>query len=55
MNIAAGASGMNLKAVLTRAVKAVVAELSNIAVPVENREQVARVAALSAHEEASPS
>ncbi len=52
MNIAAGASGMNLKGGIDKAVKAVVAELSNIAVPVENREQVARVAALSAHEEA---
>jgi chaperonin GroEL len=52
MNIAAGASGMNLKGGIDKAVKAVVAELSNIAIPVENREQVARVAALSAHEEA---
>ena len=52
MNIAAGASGMNLKSGIDKAVKAVVAELSNIAIPVENREQVARVAALSAHEEA---
>ena len=52
MNIAAGASGMNLKSGIDKAVRAVVAELSNIAIPVENREQVARVAALSAHEEA---
>ena len=52
MNIAAGASGMNLKGGIDKAVRAVVAELSNIAIPVENREQVARVAALSAHEEA---
>ena len=51
MNVAAGASGMNLKSGIDKAVKAVVAELSNIAIPVENREQVARVAALSAHEE----
>ncbi len=51
MNIAAGASGMTLKSGIDRAVKAVVQELDQLAIPVENREQVARVAALSAHEE----
>ena len=51
MNIAAGASGMSLKTGIDKAVAAVVSELGNIALPVENREQVARVAALSAHEE----
>ncbi len=51
MNIAAGASGMVLKRGIDQAVAAVVKELGNLALPVENREQVARVAALSAHEE----
>lgn len=51
MNIAAGASGMVLKSGIDKAVKAVVTELANMAIPVENREQIARVAALSAHEE----
>ncbi len=51
MNIAAGANGMSLKSGIDKAVAAVVREISNSAIPVENREQVARVAALSAHEE----
>ena len=51
MNIAAGANGMDLKSGIDKAVKAVVEEIANIAIPVENREQIARVAALSAHEE----
>ena len=51
MNIAAGANGMSLKSGIDKAVGAVVQEISKIAIPVENREQVARVAALSAHEE----
>ena len=51
MNIAAGANGMSLKSGIDKAVSAVVQEISKIAIPVENREQVARVAALSAHEE----
>ncbi len=51
MNIAAGASGMTLKMGIDKAVKAVVEELGKMSIPVENREQVARVAALSAHEE----
>ena len=51
MNIAAGANGMSLKAGIDKAVAAVVEEIGRIAIPVENREQVARVAALSAHEE----
>lgn len=52
MNIAAGANGMALKQGIDKAVKAVVEELKKMAVPVENREQIRRVAALSAHEEA---
>ena len=51
MNIAAGANGMSLKSGMDKAVRAVVSEISGISLPVENREQVARVAALSAHEE----
>lgn len=51
MNIAAGANGMSLKAGIDKAVAVVVREISDSAIPVENREQVARVAALSAHEE----
>ncbi len=51
MNIAAGANGMSLKSGIDKAVAAVVEEIGRIAIPVENREQIARVAALSAHEE----
>ncbi len=49
--VAAGASSMSLKSGINRAVDAVVDEIAKMSVPVENREQVARVAALSAHEE----
>jgi chaperonin GroEL len=52
MEIASGASGTFLKSGIDIAVDAVVKEIQAMAVPVENREQVARVAALSAHEEA---
>ena len=52
MNVAAGANGMALKAGIDKAVEAVTAALKKMAVPVENREQIGRVAALSAHEEA---
>jgi chaperonin GroEL len=51
MNVAAGASGMAIKEGIDKAVEAVVEELKRLAVPVEDREQIARVAALSAHEE----
>ena len=51
MNVAAGASGMAIKEGINQAVEAVVEELKRLAVPVEDREQIARVAALSAHEE----
>jgi chaperonin GroEL len=52
MNVAAGANGIGLRTGITAAVKAVVAEIAKMSIPVENREQIARVAALSAHEEA---
>ena len=52
LNIAAGASGGTLKAGIDKAVEALIAELKEMAIPVENRDQIARVAALSAHEEA---
>ncbi len=51
-DVAAGASGTSLKSGISKAVDAVVAEIGKMSVPVENRDQVARVAALSAHEEA---
>jgi chaperonin GroEL len=51
-DVAAGASGVSLRTGINKAVAAVVGEIGNMSVPVENREQVARVAALSAHEEA---
>lgn len=50
-NVAAGVSGMTLRTGINKAISAVVEEIGRISVPVENREQIARVAALSAHEE----
>jgi chaperonin GroEL len=52
MNVAAGANPLGLKSGIDKAVGVVVQELTKMAVPVEDREQIARVAALSAHEEA---
>ena len=52
MNVAAGANPMALKSGIDQAVSAVSNAISAQAVAVESREQVARVAALSAHEEA---
>lgn len=52
LNVAAGANGMALKSGIDRAVQAVIEELKKMAIPVENREQIGRVATLSAHEEA---
>jgi chaperonin GroEL len=52
MNVAAGASGTALRTGIEKAAKAAVAELTKMAIPVEGRDQIARVAALSAHEEA---
>ena len=50
-NIAAGANPLALKAGIDQAVTAIKGEISAQSVPVESTEQVARVAALSAHEE----
>ena len=52
MNVSAGANGLALKTGIEKAVAAVVVELKKMARPVEGRNQIARVAALSAHEEA---
>ena len=52
MNVAAGANPLALKSGIDQAVSAVCSEISDQAAAVESREQVARVAALSAHEEA---
>ena len=52
LNVAAGANGMAIKSGIDQAVEAVNEELKKMAIPVEDREQIARVAALSAHEEA---
>ena len=52
MNVTAGANGMAIKSGIDKAVEAVIKELKKMAIPVENREQIGRVAALSAHEEA---
>ena len=52
MNVAAGANPLALKSGIDQAVSAVSNEIGSRAVAVESREQVARVAALSAHEEA---
>ena len=50
-NVASGASPVFLKSGIDKAVDAVVTEIRNISTAVENQEQVAKVAALSAHEE----
>ncbi|GBD11377.1 60 kDa chaperonin [bacterium HR23] len=50
-NIAAGANPMALKRGIERAVEAIKEELKRMAKPVEGKEQIAQVAALSAHEE----
>ena len=50
-NIAAGANPLALKAGIDQAVTAIKGEISAQSVPVESTAQVARVAALSAHEE----
>ena len=52
MNVAAGANPLAIKSGIDKAVDAVSSQISAQAVAVESREQVARVAALSAHEEA---
>ena len=52
MNVAAGANPLALKSGIDRAVSVVSDQISAQSAAVESREQVARVAALSAHEEA---
>ncbi len=51
-NVAAGANPLALKVGIDQAVNMVKSEISAQAVAIDSREQVARVAALSAHEEA---
>jgi chaperonin GroEL len=51
-NIAAGANGQSLKTGIDKAVNAVIDEIARMSVSVQDQEQVRRVAALSAHEEA---
>ena len=51
-NIAAGANGQSLKTGINLAVGAVIEEIARRSISVEDQEQVRRVAALSAHEEA---
>ena len=51
-SVAAGANGLAIKSGIDKAVAAVSEELKKMAKPVENREEIFRVAALSAHEEA---
>ncbi|MDP7587249.1 MAG: chaperonin GroEL [SAR202 cluster bacterium] len=51
MNVASGANGIGIRDGVDMAVDAVIAELKTMAIPVEDRARVARVAALSAHEE----
>jgi len=50
-NVAAGANPMALKRGIDNAVKAVCEELKKMSTSVESREQIAQVAALSAHED----
>ena len=51
-NVAAGANPMALKRGIDKAVEVVVKELRGMATPVDDRDQIAQVAALSAHEDA---
>ena len=51
-NIAAGANGQSLKTGINKAVNAVIEEIARMSISVQDQEQVRRVAALSAHEEA---
>ena len=51
MNVASGANGIGIRDGVDMAVAAVVAELKTMAIPVEDKARIARVAALSAHEE----
>ncbi len=51
MNVAAGVNGLALKEGIAKAVEAVTEELQKMALPVRDRDQIQRIAALSAHEE----
>ena len=51
-NIAAGASGQSLRIGINKAVASVIEEIARMSITVQDQEQVRRVAALSAHEEA---
>ena len=51
MNVAAGVNGLALKEGIAKAVEAVTEELQKMAIPVRDRDQIQRIAALSAHEE----
>ena len=51
-NIAAGANGQSLKTGINKAVAAVVEEIGRLSISVVDQEQVRRVAALAAHEQA---
>ena len=51
MNVASGANGIGIRDGVDKAVAAVCAELRTMAIPVEDKARIARVAALSAHEE----
>jgi chaperonin GroEL len=50
MSVAAGANGMVLKRGIDKAVETVVEVIRKMAIPVESREQIDRIAAISAHE-----
>lgn len=50
-NVAAGANPMALKRGIEKAVAALVAELKKLATPIKGKEQIAQVAALSAHDD----
>ena len=50
-NVAAGANPMSLKRGIDKAVVAIVGELKKMSTPVETRDRIAQVAALSAHED----
>ncbi|NMA47730.1 MAG: chaperonin GroEL, partial [Lentisphaerae bacterium] len=52
-NVTAGANPMSLKRGIDKAVAAVESELSAMAIPVENREQIAQVASISANGDAT--
>ena len=50
-NVTAGADPMGIKRGIDKAVAAITIEIKKMAIPVEGKEQIAQVAALSAHED----